>query len=150
MPSSSEMRYSDANIMLRQWIGRYLRKEVSLGQFRDWFTPVAWEEIEHDPTFAHVELAIAEYTSGHSSDDELHADLRELVAQDGLDVGSTGRFTATSATSYEATSYGTREVAVPATAAAQGESAVFFVDRAALPPGFFERPQYDVLEKVTA
>lgn len=72
------------DLEIRAALVRFLDREISLAEFEDWFVPVAWniektgnrEAIE---LAAEIELRLAEFTSGHWSEDELRKILAPLV-----------------------------------------------------------------------
>ena len=70
----------------RSWLGRYLSNEITLRTFEDWFVPRAWNARQHgdiaDPDpYEEIELRLAEYTSGHWTEDGLNEKLQPLVAR---------------------------------------------------------------------
>lgn len=68
---------------IRLWIARYLRGEVPLDVFEEWFTPSTWDVDEGDAVVRGmtdlVAFRLAEYTSGDLSEEELRGELRPLV-----------------------------------------------------------------------
>lgn len=75
---------------LRDHLTRYLAGEIGLQAFQEWFVPSFWNlpTPEVAPMAARaVELALAEYTGGHLSEDELRDQLRPLVRTLSVQVG---------------------------------------------------------------
>lgn len=71
---------------IRQRLSRYLAQELSLTQFEEWFIPVAWEVSRSDEPDAvdlagTIKLKLAEFTSGHWTEDELRGQLIPLVTR---------------------------------------------------------------------
>jgi hypothetical protein len=81
---------------LRGWVNRYLRGDVSLRGFQDWFVPELWElESSVDPIVKSValdiELRLAEYTNGHLPESELATAFRAMLDRfDDLRQSATG------------------------------------------------------------
>jgi hypothetical protein len=73
-----------AEHQIRQWLARFLHGEVSLDQFEDWFVQRSWN-MHRDSDDASqklasaIELRLAEYSSGHLSDEQLHNELLPFV-----------------------------------------------------------------------
>jgi len=70
----------------RQWLGRYLAGEIPLRTFENWLVPMTWQSGEGtDPAvrdlLSEIELALAEYSSGHWTETELREHLRPLLAR---------------------------------------------------------------------
>ena len=77
MPALNELE-------IRRWLTRYLSGEISLREFEDWFVPVSWDVEKTENNFAielahTIELRLAEFSSGHRSEDDLQSSLRPLV-----------------------------------------------------------------------
>ena len=36
------MNSENLDLKIRAWLGRYVRGEITLGQFKDWFVPATW------------------------------------------------------------------------------------------------------------
>jgi hypothetical protein len=69
---------------IRHYIYRYLTGEIDLPAFEDWFVGATWDAIGAAPAplaslVGAVELALAEYTSGHADIAELRNDLRQAM-----------------------------------------------------------------------
>ncbi len=65
---------------IRAWLARYLAAEISLRAFEEWFIPLTWvrapgEDRACDDLANEIELRLAEFTSGHWTEQEL----RELL-----------------------------------------------------------------------
>ncbi len=64
------------DLEIRERLSRYLNGDLSLSEFQEWFVPVAWEaqgsanDITGD-LLNEIELDLAEFTSGHRSEEEL-------------------------------------------------------------------------------
>jgi len=73
-----------AEHQIRQWLARYLHKAISLDQFEDWLVQRSWnmqlDSAESAQKLAAaIELRLAEYSSGHLSDDQLRHELMPFV-----------------------------------------------------------------------
>ena len=69
---------------IREKLGRFLSKEISLDQFEDWLVQRSWNMHEDSPEAAQklvasIELRLAEHSSGHLDEGSLHNELRPLV-----------------------------------------------------------------------
>lgn len=76
----------DADLLsdIRDRLRRYLSREISLDQFREWFDLETWDVIDKASSatqqFAgEIELRLAEFTNGHLSEAELRALLQPLL-----------------------------------------------------------------------
>ncbi len=74
-----------AESQIREKLGRFLSKEISLDQFEDWLVQKSWNMHKDSCEVAQklasmIELRLAEHSSGHLSDCELRDELRPLVA----------------------------------------------------------------------
>ena len=72
------------NLQIREQLVKYLASEVSLREFQRWFVPATWDLKATDNASTYklvsdIGLLLAEYTSGHLSEDELRNDLRSFV-----------------------------------------------------------------------
>src|SRR5579871_6566541 len=66
---------------IREKIGRYLRRDLSLDQFEDWIAQHSWNMHKDSSDSAQklasaIELRLAEHSSGHLSESELRDELR--------------------------------------------------------------------------
>ena len=73
------------DLEIREWLGRYLNRDISLHDFQAWFVPVLWNiEQTHNAKAielaGEVELRLAEYTNDHWTEDELRSKLQPLVS----------------------------------------------------------------------
>lgn len=71
-------------LLIRDWLARYLAGQISLGEFHDWFIPATWDlgatGDASARTLAHqVQLRLAEFSSGHWTEEELQRQLAPLV-----------------------------------------------------------------------
>ncbi len=69
---------------VRAQVARYLSGDVSLAEFQAWFVPRSWDlpGVGEEPAkdlCQEIELALAEYTSGHRTEGELRRLLGDLV-----------------------------------------------------------------------
>ena len=69
---------------LQDQIVRYLAGRISLREFRNWFDSASWNiEIGPDSRvyamFAEIELRLAEFSSGHWTEEELQGQLKKLL-----------------------------------------------------------------------
>lgn len=75
---------------IREALARYISGEVTLTQFQEWFIPRAWEVLAQRTGAADlvgdIELLLAEFTSGQSTERELRVALRThaLIPEGGL------------------------------------------------------------------
>ena len=72
------------NDSLWEKLSAYARAEISFQQFNDWFIPFSWNAHRiSDPAFrdliGEVQLRLAEFSSGHWTEEELRKFLRQLV-----------------------------------------------------------------------
>lgn len=63
---------------------RYVAQEISAEQFRDWFDVATWDVEQSGNRTAQelageIELRLAEFSSGHLTEEELRAKLRPLI-----------------------------------------------------------------------
>lgn len=70
---------------IRDWLARYLAKEIPLEEFEDWFVRQSWDMHVGSPEAAQklasaIELRLAEHSSGHLTDEDLRRELRSFVA----------------------------------------------------------------------
>ena len=68
-------------------LASYLGGNSTLEQFRDWFDVETWDlDLQSDTllgqTVGEIELRIAEFTSGHRTEDELRAMLQPLLQRE--------------------------------------------------------------------
>ena len=73
---------SDSQI--REKIGRYLRRDLSLDQFEDWIAQQSWNMHKDSSVSAQklasaVELRLAEHSSGHLDESALREELRQFA-----------------------------------------------------------------------
>jgi hypothetical protein len=69
---------------IREKLGRYLRRDLSLDQFEDWIAQQSWNmhRDSSDPAqrlASAIELRLAEHSSGHLEEDALREDLRQFA-----------------------------------------------------------------------
>lgn len=73
------------DLQIRQQLAQYLANEISLKDFQDWFVPNTWELEKRTNNQGAldvrntIDLALAELTNGHLSEDELQRRLLPLV-----------------------------------------------------------------------
>ena len=69
---------------IREHLARYLNGELSLATFQESFVPAMWElDLAAEPLralYGGIELALAEYTNGDWTEDELRLLLRPLLS----------------------------------------------------------------------
>jgi len=75
-----------AQSQIREKISRYLRHEISLDRFEDWFVQRSWnmhQDSDEDAQklAAAVELRLAEHSSGHLNEAALRDELRSFVTR---------------------------------------------------------------------
>ena len=73
-----------ADYQIRQWLARYLHKEVSLDQFEDWIVQQSWNmhldsELSAQNLASAIELRLAEYSSGHLDENQLRSELLPFI-----------------------------------------------------------------------
>lgn len=73
------------DLEIRERLGRYLNRDISLHDFQTWFVPVLWNieqthNIKAIELAGEVELRLAEYTNDHWTEDELRSKLQPLVS----------------------------------------------------------------------
>lgn len=78
----------DASI--REHIVRYLASESTLHELEEWFVPTTWNTVGRVPLSTErliggVELRLAEYTSGHRTEEEVRVLLREALEHQAID-----------------------------------------------------------------
>jgi hypothetical protein len=76
---------ADQFVRIHDQLVRFLDGDLTLAEFEDWFTPVAWDVDQTSgqaaQRLAHgIELRLAEFSNGHLTEDELRASLRPLAA----------------------------------------------------------------------
>ena len=78
----------DQNLLseMRSRLGRYLNGKSSLQQFREWFDVETWGLAGEADSPARqlggqIELCIAEFTSGHRTEEDLRAHLQSLLRE---------------------------------------------------------------------
>jgi hypothetical protein len=91
---------------MREWIVRYLAREVALQDLEAWLVPASWDiDEEDDPGSAEVaytaQLLLAERAHDHLSQTALDEHLRQLVSKGRLGVSSQ-QVTASSASTQQA------------------------------------------------
>ena len=69
---------------IRDWLARYLAREIPLEEFEDWFVRQSWNMQEGSPEAAQrlasaIELRLAEHSSGHLTEEDLQRELRSFV-----------------------------------------------------------------------
>lgn len=79
------MSTTDLGLEVRRQLRRYIAGQLTLGDFATWLAPVALcvFEAEHTPTedlVAEIQLRLAEYTSGHWTEEDLRRLLRPVTA----------------------------------------------------------------------
>jgi len=73
------------DLEIRERLGQYLDRKISLHDFQAWFVPVLWNiEQTHNAKAielaGEVELQLAEYTNDDWTEDELRSELQPLVS----------------------------------------------------------------------
>ena len=80
------MESDDLHLQIQHWLRSYLDNNFSLEEFQDWFVAASWNVSKSGNwlatrlTYA-IELKLAEYTSGHWSESDLHLRLEEVLAE---------------------------------------------------------------------
>lgn len=69
---------------MQRYLAKYLSREISLFQFREWFDVETWElDMQPDTplgqTVGEIELRLAEFTNGHRTEDDLRHHLESLL-----------------------------------------------------------------------
>ena len=72
--------YFQSEIEIREQIARFLAKEISLDTFEDWFAPRSWNFHQASSQVlremvSEIELLLAEFSSGHLTEDDLRSRL---------------------------------------------------------------------------
>src|SRR6266478_6482604 len=72
---------------VQRYLANYLNGEISLSQFRDWFDTETWDlDMQPDTSLGQmvgeIELRLAEFTSGHRTEDDLRAVLQPLLQRE--------------------------------------------------------------------
>lgn len=75
---------SPIEIEIHEWLGRYVGSEISLGEFRNWLIPRAWNIEQDDDKAAEelayeIELRLAEFSNGDWTEDDLKEMLRKIA-----------------------------------------------------------------------
>jgi hypothetical protein len=70
---------------IREKLGRYLSKDLSLDSFEDWLAQRSWNmHLDSDPAAqklaSAIELRLAEFSNGHLDESALRDDLRPFVS----------------------------------------------------------------------
>lgn len=77
---------------IREWLERYVKSQVSLEEFEDWFLPATWDDSKTDGRVrqlaAEVRLYLAEVDRGDRSEEQLRRALAELVTRSARRVRS--------------------------------------------------------------
>src|ERR1700730_13404916 len=73
-----------AESKIREKLGRYLRKDLSLEQFEDWIAEQSWNMHKDSSEAAQklasaIELRLAEHSSGHLDEPALQEELRQFA-----------------------------------------------------------------------
>jgi hypothetical protein len=73
-----------AESQIREKLGRYLRRDLSLDQFEDWIAQQSWNMHKDSNEAAQklasaIELRLAEHSSGHLSESALREELRQFA-----------------------------------------------------------------------
>jgi hypothetical protein len=69
---------------IREHLAKFLSSQLTLHEFEEWFVPATWD-VYHSGNLdtirlaSEIELNLAEFASGHLSEDELRDALRPLV-----------------------------------------------------------------------
>lgn len=86
---------------IREHIYRFLAGDLELQAFEDWFVSAVWDVVgEANPNLTaligSVELALAEYTSGHATIIDLREDLGDAMHTVAITISDGGSTTTTS------------------------------------------------------
>lgn len=78
---------------IRGKLASYIVGEISLGEFEDWFVPASWNVSQSNNSNAvnlvyEIELWLSEYSDGHWNEQELKNNLKPLVIDYRVNVGS--------------------------------------------------------------
>ncbi len=65
---------------IRNHLRSYLRGDTTLGEFQTWFIPRAFASDESDLADA-IELVLAEFTSGHRTEDDVRQQLASIAEE---------------------------------------------------------------------
>jgi hypothetical protein len=74
----------EIDLEIRDRLSQYLDEGISLGQFEEWFVPVAWgiPRTANQDTLGlvgEIELRLAEFSNGHWTEPELRTKLEPLA-----------------------------------------------------------------------
>ncbi|MBX3278529.1 MAG: hypothetical protein KF868_11060 [Acidobacteria bacterium] len=81
------------DLEIRQHLIDYLTEKVTIQEFQEWFVPATWDIDQTDNQSAKdlandIELALAEFTSGHLDEEELHRELLPLAQNVRMVIGN--------------------------------------------------------------
>jgi hypothetical protein len=73
------------DLEIRERLGRYLSRDISLHDFQSWFVPVLWnieqtQNAEAIELAGEIELRLAEFSNGDWTEAELRSKLEPLVS----------------------------------------------------------------------
>ena len=72
------------DIEIRDWLNRYLRKDISLREFQRWFVPATWNidetsNAEAKHLAAYIDLRLAELVNHHWTEQEFREQLDRVL-----------------------------------------------------------------------
>lgn len=82
-----------SDLEIRKQLGRYLTSEISFEDFEDWFVAHSWNYHEAANLIllelvSEIELLLAEFSSGHWTEDDLKERLRPFITSFTIDYSS--------------------------------------------------------------
>ena len=82
-----------SDLEIQKQIGRYLNSEISFDDFEDWFVAHSWNYHEAKNLIvlelvSEIELILAEFSSGHWTEDDLKERLRPFITTFTIDYTS--------------------------------------------------------------
>src|ERR1700674_2226168 len=82
------------DMSIREQLARYLNQEITLAGFQEWYVPFSWQADRRSDLFlreliSDIDLRLAEYTSGHLSEEQLRSELRSLIQTCRVTIGTT-------------------------------------------------------------
>jgi hypothetical protein len=81
------------DMSIREQLARYLNQEITLAEFQEWYVPFSWQVDRLGDLFlrefiSDTDLRLAEYTSGHLSEEDLRSELRSLIQTCRITIGT--------------------------------------------------------------
>ena len=107
-----------ADYQIREWLGHYLHREISLERFENWLVEHSWnmhqdsEEVAQRLVSA-IELRLAEHSSGHLDENALRQELLPFVTKFNVQISFGGGVPVIAQPPNNVTAQGVLQVAFP-------------------------------------